>query len=91
MTWYEYAEMLYKALSKGARVAPEVLREYAPELRRVEETVMDTSNEVVEEPVAETVADVSNEASEETMADASSESVEEPVEDTMVESADQAE
>ncbi len=87
MTRYEYAEMLYKALSKGARVDPEVLREYAPELRRVEETLMDTSNEVVEEPVAETVADASSESVEELAADTS----EEPVDETTVESADQAE
>lgn len=35
MTRYEYAQMLYRALSKGATVDEEHLKEYEPELRRI--------------------------------------------------------
>ena len=37
MTRYEYAEMLYNALSKGANVKKEHVRKYAPEIKRLAE------------------------------------------------------
>ena len=36
MSRYEYAQMLYRALSKGASISEEHLKEYEPELRRVQ-------------------------------------------------------
>ncbi|HJE82835.1 YadA C-terminal domain-containing protein [Megasphaera stantonii] len=36
MTRYEIAEMLYKALQKGAQVDPQMLKEYAPELEALQ-------------------------------------------------------
>ena len=38
MTRYEYAEMLFNALSKGISVKKEHVREYAPELQQIAET-----------------------------------------------------
>ena len=37
MTRYEYAEMLYNALSRGAAVKPAHLKQYAPELRQIQQ------------------------------------------------------
>ena len=37
MTRYEYAEMLYEALQKGAHVDQDTLNEYGPELQQVKE------------------------------------------------------
>ena len=36
MSRYEYAQMLFRALSRGAKVEKSHLQEYAPELRQVE-------------------------------------------------------
>ena len=58
MTRYEYAEMLYNALSRGAAVKREHLKKYAPELKRVQEAKASVANKTPEEKNA---SDVINE------------------------------
>ena len=36
MTRYEYAEMLYNALKRGQKVSAEIIKEYTPELQKVQ-------------------------------------------------------